>query len=164
MEEKGYEADGKRTSGRGSGGVVDKLDDGLTRLNDLELTWGFDVDAVLGEGAQQAPATADAGDGTAETMPSSQEGAVDIFSVPAETAERDPRGTSASDSGQRNGEDPLAVLSGREAHELSSWERLSATGRNRTRGQNQRLEGEPAGRRPRMQHDAMDALLAAALA
>ena len=29
------------------GGVVDELDDGLTNLNGLDVTWGFDLDAFL---------------------------------------------------------------------------------------------------------------------
>ena len=41
-------------------GFVDELDDGLARLNDLDLTWGFDLDAFLEERAQQAPAAGDA--------------------------------------------------------------------------------------------------------
>lgn len=43
-------------------GVVDELGDNLVRLNDLELTWGSDRDAVLGERVQQAPVAGRAGD------------------------------------------------------------------------------------------------------
>ena len=68
MEEGGSEANDGSTSDQGGRGVVDELDDGLARLNDLDLTWGFDLDAFLEERAQQVPAAGDAGDGTAETM------------------------------------------------------------------------------------------------
>ena len=51
---------------------MDELDDGLARLNDFDLTWGFDLDAFLEERAQEAPAAGDAGDGTDETMGSSR--------------------------------------------------------------------------------------------
>ena len=63
--------------------VVDELDNGLARLNDLDVTWGFDLDAFLQERAQQAPAVC----GTAETLCSSQRGAADASSAPAGTAE-----------------------------------------------------------------------------
>ena len=86
-EEGGSEADDESTSDRGGGGVVDELDDGLARLNDLDMTWGFDMDAFLQERAQQAPAAGDAGDGTVETMGSSQGGSVDASSAPAGRAE-----------------------------------------------------------------------------
>ena len=186
MEEGGSEANDGSTSDQGGRGVVDELDDGLARLNDLDLTWGFDLDAFLEERAQQAPAAGDAGDGTAETMGSSrggavdassapvgrvetaetmgssQGGAVDASSVPAGRAESDPGEAPASDTNQGNGEDPPAVLSGRAAHELSSWGWLPATVRGRTRAQSQRLEGEPAGGQLRMRPEVADALLAAA--
>ena len=186
MEEGGSEANDGSTSDQGGRGVVDELDDGLARLNDLDLTWGFDLDAFLEERAQQAPAAGDAGDGTdetmgssrggavnassapvgrvetAETMGSSQGGAVDASSVPAGRAESDPGEAPASDTDQGNGEDPPAVLSGRAAHELSSWGWLPATVRGRTRAQSQRLEGEPAGGQLRMRPEVADALLAAA--
>ena len=86
-EEGGPEADDENTSDRGGGGGVDELDDGLARLNDLDVTWGFDLDAFLQEGAQQAPAAGDAGDGTAKTMGSPRGGAVDASSAPAGRAE-----------------------------------------------------------------------------
>ena len=186
MEEGGSEANDGSTSDQGGRGVVDELDDGLARLNDLDLTWGFDLDAFLEERAQQAPAAGDAGDGTAETMGSSrggavdassapvgrvetaetmgssQGGAVDASSVPAGRAESDPGEAPASDTDQGNGEDPPAVLSGRAAHKLSSWGWLPATVRGRTRAQSQRLEGEPAGGQLRMRPEVADALLAAA--
>ena len=63
--------------------MVDELDNGLARLNDLDVTWGFDLDAFLQERAQQAPAVC----GTAETLCSSQRGAADASSAPAGTAE-----------------------------------------------------------------------------
>ena len=151
---------------------MDALDDDLAHLNVLDVTWGFDLDAFLQERARQAPAPGEAGDGTAETMDSSQGravdassaligtattpetmgssrgvavdapsapmrraeiaetmgsclgGAVDASSVPAGRAESDPGAASASDTGQGNGEDPPAVLSGRPAHDPSSWGRL----------------------------------------
>ena len=48
---------------------MDEPDGGLAHLNDLDVTWGFDVDAFSQEHARQAPA---AGDATAKTMGSSQ--------------------------------------------------------------------------------------------
>lgn len=63
------------------GGVIDELDVDLARLNDLELTSRFDIDAFLGECAQQAHAAGDAGDMTAETMKLSQGGAMDTSST-----------------------------------------------------------------------------------
>ena len=108
------EADDVSTSDRGGKGVVDELDAGLAHLNDLYLSWGFDLDAFVQERAQQAPAAGEVRDGiaetmdssqgdavesssapigkaeTAETMGSSQEGAVDTSSVPAGRAESDP--------------------------------------------------------------------------
>ena len=116
-----------------------ELDDGLARLNDLNVTWRFALHAFLQERAQEVPAAGDAGDGTAETLDSSQGGAVDASSVPTgrdETVETKgssqggvvdassvPAGRAESDSGasaasgtdQGNGEDPPAVLSGRAA-------------------------------------------------
>ena len=75
-------------------------------------------------------------------------------------------GTTASTSGpdQGNGEDPPAVLSGREAHELSDWGRPPVTVQGRTRGQSQRLEGEqPASEQQQnINPEVADALLAAA--
>ena len=50
-EEGGSETNDKSTSNRGGGGVVDELEDGLTHLNDLDVTWGFDLDAFLQERA-----------------------------------------------------------------------------------------------------------------
>ena len=141
---------------------MDELDDGLAHLNDLDGTWGFDLDAFLQERAQQAPAAGEARDGTAETMDSSegtssapmgraettetmgssQGVAVDASSVPAGRAGSNPGAASASDTGQGNCEDPPAALSGRPAHELSQWGQFPPTVRGRTRAQSQRLEGE----------------------
>ena len=87
---------------------MDELDEGLARLNDLDLTWGFDLDAFLEERAQQVPAAGDAGDGTAETMGSSRGGAVDASSAPVgrvETAE-------TMDSSQRGAVDASSVPAG----------------------------------------------------
>ena len=43
-EEGGSEADDESMSYRGGGGL-DELDDGLARLDDLDVTWGVDLDA-----------------------------------------------------------------------------------------------------------------------
>lgn len=42
----GAAADDESTSDRDGRGVIDELDDGLTHLNDLALTCGFDLNAV----------------------------------------------------------------------------------------------------------------------
>ena len=136
------------------------------------------------ERAQQTPVAGNAGDGTVETMGSSQ----GVWWTPprprqggskqsrrwvrlkgAWTPLRSPQGgpkatrgaSAASGTDQRDGEDPPAVLSGRAAHELSSWGRLPATLRGRTRGQSQRLDGEPAEEQYRFNPEVADALLAA---
>ena len=74
-EEEGSIAHDESTSDRGGGGVVDelvdKLDDDLAHLNNLDVTWGFDLDVFLRERRQQVPAAVDAGDGKAETIGSS---------------------------------------------------------------------------------------------
>ena len=163
QEAGGSDADDESTSGRGRGAVMDEQDEGLDRLTDLDVTWRFDLHAFLRGRSQETPAAGDAGDGTAETMGSSQGGAVDAFSVPAgrtETVEMMdssqggavnassvPAGRAESNSSasaafgtdQGNGDDPPAILSEREAHELSSWGRLLPTIRGRTRGQSRRL-------------------------
>ena len=224
QEEGSSEADDESTSDGGGGGVMDEQDEGLARLTDLDVTWGFDMHAFLRERSQETPAAGDAGDlnaclqerspeapvagdagdGTAETMDSSQGGAVDASSVPtgraetvetmdssqggaidafsvpagrAETAETMdssqggevdassvPAGraesgsdaSAASGTDQGNGEGLPAVLSGRAAHELSSWGRLPPTVMGRTRGQNQRLQDESV-QRQRVIEDAMSA-------
>ena len=139
-----------------------------------------DLHACLQERSRGAPVTGDAGDGTAETMDSSQGGAADASSVPAGRAETVetmnssqggavnassvPAGrvesgsdaSAASGTDQGNGEGPPAVLSGREAHELSRWGRLPPTGMGRTRGQSQRLQDESA-QRQRVIENAMSA-------
>ena len=163
-EEGGSEADDESTSDRSGGGVVDEQDEGLARLTDLDVTWGFDLHALLRERSQETPAAGDAGDlyaclqersqeapvagdagdgraetmdssqggavdassvpagknETVETMDSSQGGAVDAFSVPAGRAKSGLDASAASDTDQGNDEGPPAVLSGRAAHELSS--------------------------------------------
>ena len=98
---------------------------------------------------------------TVETIDSSQ-GGVDASSVPAGRTESDMGASAASGTDQGSGEDPPAVLSGRGAHELSSWGRLPATARGRNRGQSQRLDGEPAEDQYRLRPEIADALLAAA--
>ena len=89
---------------------------------------------------------------TAETMGSSQGGAGNASSVPTGKAESDSGASAASGTDQGNGGDAPAVLSGRAAPELISWVRLPATVRGRARDQSQL----------RMQHEIVDALLAAA--
>ena len=137
-----------------------------------------DLHVCFQERSQKAPVAGDAGDGTTETIDSSQGGAVDAFSVPAgraetvETmdssqggavdassipagrAERGSDASAASGTDQGNGEGPLAVLSGRAAHKLSSWGRLPPT--VMTRGQSQRLQDEST-QRQRAIEDAMSA-------
>ena len=54
--------------------MADKLDDDQAHLNDLDVTWGIDLDAFLQERTQQAPAAGEVGDMTVETMGSSQGG------------------------------------------------------------------------------------------
>ena len=87
---------------------------------------------------------------------------MDASSVLAGRAESDSGASATSGTDQVNGEDPPAVLSGRSAHELSSWGPLPATVRVRTRGQSQRLEGEPAEEKYWLDPEVADALLAAA--
>ena len=90
---------------------------------------------------------------TVETMDSSQGGAKDAFSVPAGRAEISSPGTD-----QGKSDDTPAVLSGRAAHELSSWGWLPPTVMDRTRGQSQRLQNESA-QRQRVIEDAMSAAM-----
>lgn len=109
--------------------MIDELGDDLVHLDGLDVTWGFDMDVVLQERAQQVPAGGDAGDGTAETIGpsqgsavdassalagrvetaetigSSQKGAVDAFSVPVGRTENDPSAASTPDTDQGNGGD-----------------------------------------------------------
>ena len=86
---------------------MDEQDEDVARLPNLDVRWGFDLNAALRERSQETPAAGDAGDlhaclkenlqeapvagdagdGTAETMDSSQGGAVDASSVPAGRAE-----------------------------------------------------------------------------
>lgn len=65
--------------------MVDVLNDGLAHMDDLDLTLGFDLDScldsVVEERARQASTAGDAGDGTAETIGSSQGIAVDACSA-----------------------------------------------------------------------------------
>lgn len=60
---------------------MDELDDGLARLNKLELTWGFELGAIWGDRTQQAPCTGDTVDGRAELTGLSQGSAVGASSV-----------------------------------------------------------------------------------
>ena len=66
MEEGESEANDGSTSDQGGRGVVDELDDGLVRLNDFDLTWGFDLDAVCLLYTSPSPR-----DGLLSRMPSS---------------------------------------------------------------------------------------------
>lgn len=92
----------------------------------------------------------------------SQGGAVETSSVPEGKAESDPVEASISDTDQGSGEDPPAVLSEREAHELINWGRLPATVGGRDRGQSQRLKGERARHQPGMKSEVAVAMVAAA--
>lgn len=56
------------TSDQGGGGVVDEQGDGLAHLNDLDVTWGFDVDAFRQEREQRVPAASEAGNEAPETV------------------------------------------------------------------------------------------------
>ena len=86
---------------------MDEQDEDMARLADLDVTWGFDLHAVLRERSQEtlaadnagdlhaclqkrsqeAPVAGNAGDGTAETIDSPQGRAVGASSVPAGKAE-----------------------------------------------------------------------------
>ena len=81
-----------------------------------------------------------------ETIYSIQGGAMDACSVPEGRAESDSSASAASGTNRGNGDDPPAVLSKREAHELSSWGQLPPTVMGRARGQSQRLQDESAQR------------------
>ena len=103
QEEGGSEANDESTSDGGVAEVMDEKDEDLARLTDLDVAWGFDLHAFMRERSQETPAAGDAGDlraclrehsqealvagdagdGTAETMDSSQGGAIDASSVPA---------------------------------------------------------------------------------
>ena len=204
QEEEGSETDDESTSDRDRVGIMDEQDEGLDRLTELDVTWGFDLHAFLRERSQETPAAGDASDGTVErmdssqgstmdassvpagraetaetmdssqggrmdassvpagraetveTIDSSQGGAVDASSVPAERDESDSGASAASGTDQGNGDDPPAVLSGRAAHELSSWGRLPQAVRGRTRSQGQRLQDESA-QRQRVIEDELSA-------
>ena len=86
MEDGGSIADDESTSDRGGGGGVEELvyelDDDLAHLNNLDVTWGFDLDVFCTSADSRPPAAGDAGDGKVETIGSSQRGAVDASSVP----------------------------------------------------------------------------------
>ena len=88
---------------------MDEQSEGLARLTDLDVTWGFDLHACLQERSYEAPLAGDADDGTAETMDTSQGGAVDASSVPPGRAESSSAASAASGTDQRNGQSPPAV-------------------------------------------------------
>ena len=62
QEEEGSEVDDASTSDRGGGGVMDEKDEGLARLTDLDVTWGFDLREFLRERSRETYASSDAGD------------------------------------------------------------------------------------------------------
>ena len=95
--------------------MVDELDDDLAHMDDLDVTWGFDLNAFLPESRRQAPAVGDAGDGKAETIVSSQGGAVDASSAPAGRGERETIGSS-----QGGAVDASSVPAGRAESALSA--------------------------------------------
>ena len=98
---------------------------------------------------------------TVETMDWSQGGGVGASSVPVARAESESGASATSSTGQGNGEDPPAALSGRAARELCSWRRLPPTVRGRTWGKSQHVEGESAQRQFWVQREVDDALSAA---
>ena len=67
------------------------------------MTWGFDLDALLRERTQQAPAVGDAGDGTAETFASPGGGAVDAPSAPPGSSDSDPSAVSTPNTDKVHG-------------------------------------------------------------
>ena len=81
---------------------------------------------------------------------------MDASSVPARRAESDSGASAASGTDQGNGDDSPVLLSGRAAHELSSWGQLPPIVRGRTRGQSLRLQGNSA-QRQRAIEDAVSA-------
>lgn len=90
-------------------GVADKLDDYIAQMGDLDVPWGFDLEAVLGERTRQAPGANEAADGTAEKTGWSQGGVVGAPSAPAGRVNSDPSATSTADTDQRNGADSPTV-------------------------------------------------------
>ena len=58
--------------------MIDDQDEGLARVTDLDVTWGFGLLACLQERSLKPLVAVDAGDGTTETMDWSQGGAVDV--------------------------------------------------------------------------------------
>ena len=108
---------------------MDEQDEGLDRLTDLGVTWGFDLHAFFRERSQETPAAGDAGDlhaclqersheapvagdadGAADTMDSSQGGTVDASSVPAGRVET----VETMDSSQGGAVDASSVPAGRD--------------------------------------------------
>ena len=66
---------------------INMHDEGLKRMIDLDVTWGFYLPTVMRERCKETPAAVDAGDGTVETMESFKRNTMDASSVPAGTAE-----------------------------------------------------------------------------
>ena len=52
---------GTNEDGGGGAGVGDELDDGLAQVNDLDVTWGFDMDAFMQERTYQVLVAGEAG-------------------------------------------------------------------------------------------------------
>ena len=105
---------------------MDEKDEDVARLTDLDVRWGFDLTAALRERSQETPAAGDAGDlhaclqenlqeapvagnsgdGTAETMGSSEGGAVNASSLPAGRAESGSDAWAASGTDRGKSERP----------------------------------------------------------
>ena len=85
---------------------------------------------------------------TVKTVDTSQGDAVDASSVQAGRAEKNSGASLASGIVPGNGDDHLAILSGKAGHELSSWGSPPPTVMGRTRGRSQRLRGGSAQRQP----------------
>ena len=83
---------------------------------------------------------------TVKTMGSSQGKAVDHTSAaPAARAGNDPGAAAACGTDQGNGNDPLAILSGGEAHELSSCSVAGETATPDSNGPDPGSEPTPVG-------------------
>ena len=83
---------------------------------------------------------------TVKTMGSSQGKAVDhTSSAPAARAGNDPGAAAACGTDQGNGDDPLAILSGGEAHELSSCSVAGETATPDSNGPDPGSEPTPVG-------------------
>ena len=79
---------------------VDEVDHNTSHLDDLHVTWRFDLDAFVRERRHQSLAASEAGDGTAETIGLSEGGTVDARSAPARRAYNDASAASTPDTNQ----------------------------------------------------------------